>query len=361
MNLNGIYTAYCNNYDGIVGMPRSMFFSRRTTADLPHFGSFKQYLWGMKRIIEKPDYRSMDEARLKHELVGLERRILGITGDPLGYRHYRRFLDWSRNEAKVKEIEELMLDRCIILNLLFDCHCTPAEVERLEKVNDLLLEMTNRTYHRTADLVRALLVMKKDDMDDDYMIESRLIPVFDIPYSVLRLDGDCYYGSDFIRMAAILQETEKNKPGMADVFCNWSLLKGKSPSATDAELECSNDMDDGTTWAEGPLRDPRLEHIVVCHALHALCTHMNWSIPDVLRINDFSIEVKLTIQQFSDQERNRLGWCDNYDLRHFKEVLLKEAADRPEGVSPENALLQRCRDYFEDIADEVLDRVGILL
>ena len=55
----------------------------------------------------------------------------------------------------------------------------------------------------------------------------------------------------------------------------------------------------------------------------------------------------------------RLDWCDNYDLRHFKEVLLKEAADRPEGVSPENALLQRCRDYFEDIADEVLDEVGI--
>ena len=55
----------------------------------------------------------------------------------------------------------------------------------------------------------------------------------------------------------------------------------------------------------------------------------------------------------------RLDWCDNYDLRHFKEVLLKEAADRPEGVSPENALLQRCRDYFEDIADEVFDRVGI--
>ena len=70
--------------------------------------------------------------------------------------------------------------------------------------------MTNRTYHRTADLVRALLVMKKDDMDDDYMIESRLVPIFDIPYSVLRLEDDEYYGSDFIRMAAILQETEKH-------------------------------------------------------------------------------------------------------------------------------------------------------
>lgn len=107
------------------------------------------------------------------------------------------------------------------------------------------------------------------------------------------------------------------------------------------------------------MRNPKLEHIIVCHALHALCTHMSWSIPDVLRINDLSIEVKLTIQQFSDQERNRLDWCRNYDLRHFKEVLLKEAADRPEGVSLENALLQRCRDHFEDIADEILDRVGI--
>lgn len=63
--------------------------------------------------------------------------------------------------------------------------------------------MTNRTYHHTADLVRALLVMKKDDMDDDYMIESRLVPIFDIPYSVLHLEDDEYYGSDFIRMAAI--------------------------------------------------------------------------------------------------------------------------------------------------------------
>lgn len=160
-------------------------------------------------------------------------------------------------------------------------------------------------------------------------------------------------------MAAILQETEKNKPGMADVFCNWSRLKDKSPSSTDAELKCSNDLDDGNSWAEESLSNPKLVHINVCYALHALCTHMSWSFPDVLRINDLSIEVKLTIQQFSDQERNRLDWCSNYDLRHFKEVLLKETADRPEGISLENALLQRCRDYFEDIADETLDKVGI--
>ena len=43
----------------------------------------------MKRNLDKPDYRSMNEAKLKLELAGLEQRILGITGDPLDYQHYR--------------------------------------------------------------------------------------------------------------------------------------------------------------------------------------------------------------------------------------------------------------------------------
>ncbi len=80
----------------------------------------------MKQNAEEPDYRSMNEVQLKYELIQLEKKILDITGDPLDYQHYRRFLDWSRNEMKVNEIEELMSDRCLILNLLFGCHCTPG-------------------------------------------------------------------------------------------------------------------------------------------------------------------------------------------------------------------------------------------
>jgi hypothetical protein len=38
----------------------------------------------------------------------------------------------------------MMLDRSYILNLLFDSHCTPAEAARLEKINGMLLKMTNR-------------------------------------------------------------------------------------------------------------------------------------------------------------------------------------------------------------------------
>ncbi|MGM9752693.1 MAG: hypothetical protein ACI3ZK_01380 [Candidatus Cryptobacteroides sp.] len=218
----------------------------------------------MKQNTEEPDYRSMNEVQLKYELIKLEKKILDITGDPIDYKHYSPFLDWCRDDAKVEVVEEMMLDRCFILNLLFDIHCTPAEVARLEIINGMLLEMTNRTYHRTAELMRALIVMKKDEMDDDYELEGKLAPRFDIPYSVLRLEDDNYYGSDFIRMAAILQETEKHKPGMTDVSCDWSRLKDKTPLATDKDLECANDLDDGYSWAEDPLRHPKLSGITIC-------------------------------------------------------------------------------------------------
>ena len=142
--------------------------------------------------------------------------------------------------------------------------------------------------------------MKKDKMYEYYDLEGRLVPIFDIP--VPCLDDDSYYGSDFVRMAAILQETEKYKPGMADISCSWSRVKDGSQSTTNIRTELSNNLDDGYSWAEGPLQHSKLSQITICYALHALCTHMNWSIPDILRIKKFSIEIemKLTVQHFSD-------------------------------------------------------------
>lgn len=94
---------------------------------------------------------------------------------------------------------------------------------------------------------------------------------------------------------------------MTDVSCDWSRLKDKTPSATDKELECANIMDGGDSWAEDPLRHPKLAHIKICYALHALCTHINWSIPDVLRINDFSIESSLPSSSSPTRKRTGSG------------------------------------------------------
>lgn len=311
-------------------------------------------------MAEEIDYRTLNEVQLKYELKKLEKRILRIAGDPLAAgKGYRKFFRWASNKNSVDRVREMMSDRSFILHLLFEKHCTPAEVTRLEKVNALLLDLTNRTYKRTASLARKVLSIPREELDDDLTVEGKLIPEFDLPYSVLRLEDDNYYGSDFVRMAAILQETEEYQPGMADVRCYLGQIENFTPAITDEELGCANTMDDGTTWGEAWLRIPPLEHIIICYALHALVTHMNWSIPDVLRINDYKIEVSLTVQQYSDQDRNRLWWWSKYDFSRFKDVLLKEAESREQDLPLETFILRRARDYFEDWADEALAEVGL--
>ena len=74
--------------------------------------------------------------------------------------------------------------------------------------------------------------------------------------------------------------------------------------------------------------------------------------------NGLQIEPGMTVQQYSDQDRNRLWWWTKCGFPRFKEVLLKEAESREENLPLESFLLQRCRDYFEEWADEAYAEVG---
>lgn len=74
---------------------------------------------------------------------------------------------------------------------------------------------------------------------------------------------------------------------------------------TDEQLQCVDVWDDGVTWAEGHLRRPELEHVIVCHAVHDICTHKPYSIPDLLRLNDFWVEAHLVCQHIIDQNGKR--------------------------------------------------------
>ena len=314
----------------------------------------------MKCMAEEIDYRTLTEIQLKYELKKLEQRILRITGDPLATgRGHRKWYRWASDKNAVDRVQELMSNRSYLLHLLFEKHCTPEEVTRLENVNTLLLDLTNQTYCRTARMLRSVISMPACDQDDDFIVEGKLIPEFDLPGSVLRLEDDSFYGSDFVRMAAILQETEEFQPAMANPRVYPGRIEHYTPLMTDKELGCSNDLDDGISWAEAWLSIPPLEHINICYALHALVTHMNWSIPDVLRINDYKIEVTFTVQQYSDQDCNRRWWWTLCSFPHFKEVLLKEAKSRPKDLLLETFILQRSRDYFKEWAEEALSEVGL--
>lgn len=126
--------------------------------------------------------------------------------------------------------------------------------------------------------------------------------------SILELPEDSYYGSDFAYMielicCCLLEEYNGGLPEIEECSCNYSPKN--TSDMTDEQLQCVDVWDDGVTWAEGHLRRPELKHIIVCHAIHDICTHKPYSIPDLLRLNDFWVEAHLVCQHIIDQNGKR--------------------------------------------------------
>ena len=218
-----------------------------------------------------------------------ECKLLNLAGDPLEYEFKA-----ERGGEEVKEqVRELAGDRAYVLNRMFALHCSEAEVARMEQLNKYLRDMTDRMYARTAGMFRYMMQMPRNPQDDIIEVEGKLKFWSDTDEAVLKLEDDDFYGSDFRRMIPIADGAEYDMPIRSClVYCD-SDAAGK----TDKELGMVNELDDDETWAEGWLRSPKLDHIVMCHAIHDLATHRAFSIPDVLRLNDFQIVIDTQIRQ----------------------------------------------------------------
>ena len=241
------------------------------------------------------------DLHLREQLLSVEEKIKLFVGkEPLNF--YLRDI----NEDITLKLEKLVDERCSITNQMFKA--SPQEVRRFEKVNTLLYESTIKMYKRTARLYRSLLTSEKDaSFDDDYNIEGTLNYVYNSRKSVLQLEDDEYYGSDFNYMLELTNLLTKKSHNIVEDIISTSILYNPKHTleATDEELECVDTLDDGRTWAEGCLNIPEFEHICVCYAVHDICTHKPYSIPDLLRMNDFWVEVNLTCQHIVDQAGKR--------------------------------------------------------
>ena len=292
---------------------------------------------------------------LAHELLkDLESEIKKIVGaDVCSFTK-----EHTKYDAKYEKIKELLNVRQTLLNELF--FATSEEIIRLEQVNSLLDELTKKMFHRTASLYRTLLSSYRDkEFDDDYEVIGSLKCNVDYGLegecydTVLKLDNDEFYGSDFTRMIVLLSliDTDyRSYDEIERVAIYPKLAEGKLISD---ETEIKNDMDDGTTWAEAWLRHPKLDHLVICHAVHDICTHKNYSIPDLLRMNTFEVSVDIKIQQIEDQDGARCFWIQNYTSEQVKAKLLAEAEHRPAGMSLGDFVYRRCRVYYDTMVDDV--------
>ena len=207
---------------------------------------------------------------------------------------------------QIGKIQDLIGTRSLILNRMFQA--TSQEIKRFESVNELLNSLTKKMYHRMANLYRTLIDSPKDkSFDDDYVVSGTLKYVHNDEDSILILPEDGYYGSDFAYMIELiyhlLEDYNGGLPEIEECSCNY--LSQNTSDMTDEQLHCVDVWDDGVTWAEGHLRRPELEHIVVCHAVHDICTHKPYSIPDLLRLNDFWVEAHLVCQHIIDQNGKR--------------------------------------------------------
>lgn len=247
-------------------------------------------------------YQENDANKKRALLLEVEAEIKKLMGEQekgsLDLRHI--------GAAQIEKIQDLIGTRSLILNQMFQA--TSQEIKRFETVNELLDNLTKKMYHRMANLYRTLIDSPKDkSFDDDYVIRGTLKYEYCGLESILELPEDSYYGSDFAYMmeliCCLLEECAGGHPEIEECSCNYSPQN--TSDMTDEQLQCVDIWDDGVTWAEGHLRRPELKHVVVCHAVHDICTHKPYSIPDLLRLNDFWVEVHLVCQHIIDQNGKR--------------------------------------------------------
>lgn len=180
---------------------------------------------------------------------------------------------------QLKRLEDLLLDRRSILNSAFMGN--EEELNHFRRVNDHLSYLRKELHRRVA-LMKQNIV-KDPTFDDDFEVEGRLEVHYNDETSVLTLSDDAYYGSDF-RL-------------MNDVLESFYRLNRKS---------CIG-------FTISPLDDDKLDNMVydewcgipMCYALYDLCFYKHYSIPDVIRLNDFWAEVTLTAQSITTQSGER--------------------------------------------------------
>lgn len=226
----------------------------------------------------------MNRDNLKHRLAEVESKIRAIAGVDIDHSD-----SWTSCLEKRGKVGSLLDSRREILNEMF----LPSDenVFRFKAVNERLFTLTRQLHDRVKALESRLpLVMDCPEFDDDYELEGTLRYCFNSEDSVLKLEDDCEYGSDFTLMIKLIADL-----GYGTVKENIECVHCSSTS-----------LDDGQSWNEYPFSGRReFADIIICHAMHQLTGHQFYSIPDLIRLNDFWAEAKLTIQSITEQDGTR--------------------------------------------------------
>lgn len=218
---------------------------------------------------------------MKQELLQIESRIIELVGSNLELFNYDEL-----SKVQKEEVKRLLWVRGDILNKMFQP--TEANLAQFCKVNEELYRLTMALDERVKKLIsKKELLFDSLDFDDDYELEGTLKFVFNDESSICHLPDDDYYGSNFAVMIKTLFEVYSHS-GIESII---TLNEHRGP------------LDDGVSWDEYPFnRFPEFKDFIIYYAVHDLTDHKLYSIPDLLRLNDFWSEVEFKVQSITNQD-----------------------------------------------------------
>lgn len=225
---------------------------------------------------------SIEEKR--RALLEVERMIKDIAGNTENLYFFDLF---SQKEAE--DLESLVGTRSFILDEMMP-H-TPEEMERFKYQNERLLSLTQEATKQERNMIQMFFHSPHREKDLMlYDIEKSLTFTWGDKDAVIKMPNDDYYGSDFCYMLHLISELIERIPTHSNLINGCCILYSGEEQAL---IDNAETLDDGTTWADGHLHHEAFSDICVCYAVHAVCTHLPYSIPDLLRMDDFNVSVKL--------------------------------------------------------------------
>jgi hypothetical protein len=238
--------------------------------------------------------KNKEYTHLRAQVQKIEEKVLAITGRNVDFN-----MEWTRSQRKCEQAKKLIWKRKHLLDKMFVA--TTEEVKRMEQLNNRLLDLTHKMLSRTEALYRNLMTATYDpEFDDDVEVEGSLRFSLNGQSSVLPMVNDDYYGSNFYEILCVIDWLYTcNHLGTEEIECINISLADYSTEMSSKELGFNDDLNDGQTWYEPvqPAAD-KLSHLCICHAIHDLSDHKPYSIPDILRMNDFCVEVKVKHQHW---------------------------------------------------------------
>ena len=186
-------------------------------------------------------------------------------------------------------LKDCLLIRKDIINQKFVF--TSNAVKHIERLNNLLNNSTVKVLAKAGALNEQMKALKLagEDFLDEYLIEATMGVTYTNEESILTLEIDENNGeSDYHAIAEILQATAEE----------FAILRRFFFSDTDNEIfgrnedESNRDESLRQNWNFGLLGAPELRYIpYFCYASHILFEESNYSISDIIRINDIRNEI----------------------------------------------------------------------